>query len=221
MYHPHSEHPHGQESLFEDFLADTAVVHETSMVDKPCRIGGFTRVMHFSHIMPHSIIGEYCQIGSHVTIPSGVFIGNNVRVMNNVMLASGLIIEDGVYCGVSAVFSESRAIRSNTGPVSRVSPTIVRKGAHLAPNTVVSTGCRVGQYAFVEAGTVVDRHVPDFAVVSGDVMDIKAWRCQCSQELNLTANQAECDYCGKHYYLEQTYQLVEVPSCIHRDTDSA
>jgi UDP-2-acetamido-3-amino-2,3-dideoxy-glucuronate N-acetyltransferase len=180
---------------------DRPFIHESSYVDEPCHIGKRTSIFHFSHIMAHSIIGEDCHIGHNVTIGSGVLIGNKVRVMNNTLLNSGLILEDEVYCGPSIVFTALKNIRSvQQADISKVSPTLVRQGAHISANSTVSAGVTIGRFTFIEAGSVVDKSLPDFALAYGNPVEVQGWRCCCGTPLLFTSDISQCHECDKRYY---------------------
>jgi UDP-2-acetamido-3-amino-2,3-dideoxy-glucuronate N-acetyltransferase len=201
------------EPYIEDHRAETAYIHESSYVDTPCRIGEHTSILHFSHIMSHSIIGNFCSIGRNVTIASGVLLGDNVKVMNNAELNSGVILENEVYCGPGTVFTENRHVRARSGNISRVSPTLVRRGAEIGANTTVASGFTIGCYAFVEAGTIVDRNIPDFAVVYGNPLKFAGWRCECGQTIPPAAAQDEavrCSYCSRRYFRQSKWKLLQL-----------
>ncbi|MGE0201350.1 MAG: acyltransferase [Candidatus Melainabacteria bacterium] len=196
---------------FENHQDDTAHIHATSVVERPSRIGRNTRILHFSCVMPHAIIGDNCHIGHHVTIASGVMVANAVHVSDNALLNTGVILEDGVYCGASTVFTEEHRVRHNRG-VSPVTPTLVRRGAHIGANTTIASGATIGRYAFVEAGTVIDRNIPDFAVVYGNPLTLNGWQCQCGQPLVFSGRTgiAECEACGQRYQQQLEWKIIPV-----------
>jgi UDP-2-acetamido-3-amino-2,3-dideoxy-glucuronate N-acetyltransferase len=198
------------EGGFDDNRAESAYIHESSYVDSPCRIGENTSILHFSHIMPNAIIGDNCHIGHNVTIGSGVIIGNNVRVMNNAMLNSGVILENDVYCGPSAIFAALKHVRAQKGSISAVSPTVVRRGAHIGANTTLATGFTIGQHTFIEAGSVIDRNIPDFALVYGNPLKFVGWRCECGERLKFAQEIAECKSCGKTYTQKSERKVIQL-----------
>jgi UDP-2-acetamido-3-amino-2,3-dideoxy-glucuronate N-acetyltransferase len=207
---------------FDDERADSAFIHESSYVDRPCRIGERTHIMHFSHVMSHAIIGHDCHIGHNVTIGSGVIVGNHVRVMNNALLISGVILDDEVYCGPSTVFTPVKHVRGANASMSRVSPTVVRKGASIGANTTIAAGHTIGQHAFVEPNTVIDTHVPDFAVMSGHPLRLTGWRCGCGESLAFgTLEETECEACGERYERKAEYRVVQITTDEDSQTDSA
>lgn len=210
-----AEHHSAMPPFFEAHRADTAYVHESSYIEDPCRIGEHTSILHFSHIMAHAVIGNHCLIGRNVGIASGVLVGDNVRVMHNSQLNSGVILENSVYCGPSVVFAESRFIRANPRNISRITPTLVRRGAQLGPNSTVASGSTIGRYAFIEAGTIVDRNIPDFAVVYGNPLKVAGWRCECGHTLPLNATDEDaqeirCSYCSRQYARQSRWKILQL-----------
>lgn len=209
------------EPFFEDQRAETAFIHESTYIDTPCRIGEHTSIMHFTHVMANSIIGNHCFIGRNVTIASGVFLGDNVKVMNNAQLNSGVILENEVYCGPSTIFTENNRVRAHTKNISRISPTLVRHGAQIGANTTVASGFTVGRFAFIEAGTVIDRNIPDFAVVYGNPLKFAGWRCECGQLISERTerkgrdqepSEIQCSYCNKRYLRQSQWKLLQLAS---------
>jgi UDP-2-acetamido-3-amino-2,3-dideoxy-glucuronate N-acetyltransferase len=196
---------------FEVCCNEETYVHESAYIDEPCEIGHGTSVMHFSHISANTVIGAHCQIGQNVTIASGVFIGDNVRVLNNTLLNSGVILENDVYCGPSTVFAPLKYIRGEAGNVSSIQPTLVKRGASIGANTTIASGFTIGQFTFVESGSVVDRNVPDFAVVYGNPIQFAAWRCECGQTIKFRiAETTVCSRCGKKYARQSETEIVQL-----------
>lgn len=154
-------------------------VHESSYVDQPCSIGGGTKIWHFSHVMSESKIGENCNIGQNVVVSPGCVLGDNVKIQNNVSIYTGVILEDDVFCGPSMVFTNVINPRSHVERKDEYKTTLVRKGATIGANATVVCGNSLGQYAFVGAGAVVTKDVPDYAVVYGAPARIKGWACSC------------------------------------------
>lgn len=195
--------------LFEDQRAKSAFIHESSYVDSPCLIGEHTAILHFTHIMAHAIIGSHCHIGHNVTIGSGVVIGNHVRILNNTLLNSGVILEDNVYCGASTIFTALNRIRGRSRTISPISPTLVKSGANIGANTTVAAGVTIGQHSFVEAGSVVDNNIPDFALVYGNPVRFEGWRCQCGECLTFHKDKAYCKHCGKRYTQYSEFKILQ------------
>lgn len=178
-------------------------VHESSYVDEPCEIGANTKIWHFSHIMKGCRIGEDCNIGQNVVVSPDVVLGRNVKIQNNVSVYTGCILEDDVFCGPSMVFTNVVNPRSHVSRRDEYRPTVVRRGASLGANSTIVCGVVIGRYAFIGAGSVVTRDVPDFALIYGNPAQIRGWICACGVKLKLAVNAgqetAQCASCGKRY----------------------
>ena len=142
-------------------------VHESAYVDEPCQIGRGTKIWHFSHIMKGARIGENCVVGQNVNVAGGVVIGNNVKVQNNVSIYTGMVIEDDVFLGPSCVLTNITNPRSQIVRHDLYEKTILRRGATVGANATIVCGIVLGRYAFVGAGAVVTKDVPDYALVIG------------------------------------------------------
>ncbi|MEK6303174.1 MAG: acyltransferase [Acidobacteriota bacterium] len=179
-------------------------VHESSYIDQPCEIGEGTKIWHFSHVMAGSKIGRGCNIGQNVVISPGVIIGDNVKIQNNVSIYTGVEVEDDVFCGPSMVFTNVTNPRSHVPRKDEYRKTIVRRGASIGANATVVCGHTIGRYAFIGAGSVVTRDVPDYAMVVGNPGRVVGWMCQCGVKLDLTRDaqpdqEAACSACGASY----------------------
>jgi UDP-2-acetamido-3-amino-2,3-dideoxy-glucuronate N-acetyltransferase len=178
-------------------------VHQSSYVDAPCAIGAGTKIWHFSHVMANCRIGERCNIGQNVVISPDVTIGNNVKIQNNVSVYTGCILEDDVFCGPSMVFTNVVNPRSHVTRKDEYKQTLVRRGASLGANCTVVCGTTIGRYAFIGAGSVVTRDVPDYALIYGNPARLRGWICACGVKLPFTANdaaeEAVCAACGAGY----------------------
>ncbi len=177
-------------------------VHESSYVDEGCEIGKGTKVWHFSHLMSGSRIGERCNIGQNVVISPGVVIGNNVKVQNNVSIYTGVMLEDDVFCGPSMVFTNVVNPRSHVSRKDEYRQTLVRRGASLGANCTVVCGHTIGAYAFIGAGAVVTKDVPDYALLVGNPARITGWMCECGVKLvagGTPPAEATCAACGTNY----------------------
>lgn len=142
-------------------------IHQSAVVDQPCRIGGGTKIWHFSHIMKNAVIGQNCNFGQNVFVASNVVIGNNVKVQNNVSIYEGCTLEDDVFCGPSCVFTNVSNPRSQINRRSAYEPTLLRRGVTLGANCTIVCGITLGRYAFVAAGAVVTKNAPDYALLMG------------------------------------------------------
>ncbi len=175
-------------------------IHESSYVDEPVFIGEGTKIWHFSHIMKNSVIGRNCIIGQNVVIAGGVQLGNRVKVQNNVSVYSGVICEDDVFLGPSCVFTNVINPRSFIERKSEFRKTIIAKGASIGANATIVCGHNVGKYAFVAAGAVVTRDIPDYGLVVGNPARLKGYVCQCCERLIFNEEgESVCNRCGKKY----------------------
>jgi UDP-2-acetamido-3-amino-2,3-dideoxy-glucuronate N-acetyltransferase len=181
-------------------------VHASSFIDEGCEIGEGTRIWHFCHVMSGARIGERCSLGQNVVVSPGVVIGRNVKIQNNVSVYTGVTLEDDVFCGPSMVFTNVVNPRSQISRKDEYRPTLVRRGATLGANSTVVCGNTIGQYAFISAGAVVIRDVPDYALVVGNPGRISGWMCRCGVKLAAGAmfpERAVCSTCGAAYRRSQ------------------
>jgi len=174
-------------------------VHESSYVDEPCTIGDGTKIWHFCHVMKDSVIGKACNIGQNVLVSSGVRMGDNCKIQNNVSLYTGVELEDHVFCGPSMVFTNVVNPRSEVNRRNEYKRTLVKRGASLGANCTIVCGVTIGVYAFVGAGAVVTRDVPDFALMVGSPARRTGWICRCGLKLTVDGAQSRCDDCGTEY----------------------
>jgi UDP-2-acetamido-3-amino-2,3-dideoxy-glucuronate N-acetyltransferase len=181
---------------------DNCFVHESAYVDEGAEIGDGTKVWHFSHIMSGSRIGRACNIGQNVVVSPGVTIGNNVKIQNNVSVYTGVVLEDDVFCGPSMVFTNVINPRSHVSRRHEYQKTHVGRGASLGANCTIVCGHNVGKYAFIGAGTVVTKDVPDYALVVGNPGRVVGWVCQCGVKHATGAvppAHSQCAGCGASY----------------------
>jgi UDP-2-acetamido-3-amino-2,3-dideoxy-glucuronate N-acetyltransferase len=148
-------------------LGDGALVHESAYVDDGAVIGAGTRIWHFCHVNGGAVIGPRCSLGQNVVVMSGVVIGANAKIQNNVSVYEGVELEDDVFCGPSMVFTNVYNPRSAVSRKHEYRRTLVKRGASIGANATIVCGHTVGRYAFVGAGAVVNRDVPDHALVAG------------------------------------------------------
>jgi UDP-2-acetamido-3-amino-2,3-dideoxy-glucuronate N-acetyltransferase len=142
-------------------------VHESAFVDMPCRIGPGTRIWHGAHIMKGAAIGEKCILGQNVCIGNDVRIGNNVKIQNNVSVYTGTEIEDDVFLGPSCVLTNITNPRSQIVRHSLYERTHIKRGATIGANATIVCNITIGRYAFIAAGAVVAKDVPDYALMIG------------------------------------------------------
>lgn len=174
-------------------------VHPSSCVDKNVSIGEGVKIWHFSHILENSKIGKNCIIGQNVSIGPDVTIGNNCKIQNNVSIYKGVALEDGVFCGPSCVFTNVYNPRAFIERKSEFLPTLVRRGATIGANATIVCGVNIGAYAFIGAGAVVKRDVPDYALVVGVPAKRIGWACKCGVTLPQKGRIAKCKACGAGY----------------------
>ena len=176
--------------------------HESCYIDDGCVIGDDTKIWHFTHVMSGAHIGERCSIGQNVVVSPDVVVGNNVKIQNNVSLYTGVILEDDVFCGPSMVFTNVVNPRSHVSRKHEYRRTLVKRGATIGANATVVCGHTIGQYAFVGAGAVVTRDVPDYALVVGNPGRVVGWMCECGVKLAAGARppvSGVCGGCGTRY----------------------
>ena len=141
--------------------------HPSAFVDEGAQIGEGTKIWHFAHIMGGAKIGCRCNFGQNVMVGGGVVIGDNVKVQNNVALYAGTVVEDDVFLGPSCVLTNVTNPRSQVVRHSLYEKTILRRGATVGANATIVCGIEIGRYAFIAAGAVVTRDVPDYALMMG------------------------------------------------------
>jgi UDP-2-acetamido-3-amino-2,3-dideoxy-glucuronate N-acetyltransferase len=193
-------------------------VHPSAYVDEPCEIGAGTKIWHFCHVMSGARLGQDCNIGQNVFIAGGVTIGNNVKIQNNVAVYAGVMIEDDVFLGPSMVFTNVINPRSHVPRRDEYQTTLVRQGASIGANATVVCGATLGRYAFVGAGAVITRDVPDYALVYGNPARIRGWMCQCGLKLQFTSDKKALEgLSGTQAKSGETYQEWAIcQSCGHQ-----
>lgn len=176
-------------------------VHPTATVDEGVEIGAGTRIWHYSHIMAKARIGRNCSLGGNVFVGSEVTIGNNVKIQNNVSVYEAVTLEDGVFCGPSMVFTNVINPRSEIERKNEFLPTLVKQGATLGANCTIVCGTTIGQYAFIGAGAVVVKDVPNFALVVGNPGRIVGWMCTCGNRIDFAGDKGpgSCRACRRTY----------------------
>ena len=173
-------------------------VHESAFVDEGVEVGDSTSIWHFSHLLKGSRIGKSCRIGQNVVIGPNVTVGEGVKIQNNVSVYEGVVLEDHVFCGPSMVFTNVCNPRSEIPRMAELKATLVKKGATLGANCTIICGVTIGRYAFVGAGAVVTKNVPDHALVVGTPARLISWVCECGLKLRWKSEEADCA-CGMRF----------------------
>ena len=171
-------------------------VHDTAVIDDGSEIGRGTKIWHFSHILSNSRIGENCNIGQNVVIGPDVEIGKGCKVQNNVSVYKGVTLEDGVFCGPSMVFTNIYNPRAEIRKMDQVRTTLAKRGATIGANATIICGITIGRYAFIGAGAVVTKDVPDHTLVVGNPGKQIGWVCECGERLDM---ELYCPACEKVY----------------------
>ncbi len=195
--------------------APLTLVHPTATIDPGCQIGDGTRICHYSHVMPDARIGRKCSLGQNVFVANDVVIGDNVKIQNNVSLYTGVILEDDVFCAPSMVFTNVINPRSHIERKSEYQRTLVKQGASLGANCTIVCGYTIGRYAFIGAGAVVTKDVPDYALMLGVPARIAGWMCECGIRLTVTAGDAKCPECGRQYRKDED-RVEPLPEGVER-----
>lgn len=149
--------------------------HESAYVDEGARVGAGTKIWHFCHIMPKAVIGMKCVLGQNVNVDNGAIIGDNVKIQNNVSIYTGAVIEDDVFLGPSCVMTNVTNPRSQVNRHTLYEKTLLRRGCTIGANATIVCGVAIGRYAFVAAGAVVTRDIPDYALAMGNPARQKGW----------------------------------------------
>jgi UDP-2-acetamido-3-amino-2,3-dideoxy-glucuronate N-acetyltransferase len=179
-------------------MSISVFVHQTAVVDAGADVGAGTKIWHFSHVASGAVIGMHCTLGQNVYVAPHVRLGDGVSVGNNVSLYDGVVLEDRVFVGPSAVFTNVEIPRANPGRRAAAAAIVVGQGATIGANATLLAGVRVGPWAFVGAGAVVTRAVPAHALVVGTPARRRGWVCECGRRLG---DGLTCEPCGVRYAL--------------------
>ncbi len=214
-----------QSSLEHDGEARSTVLerrdfsaHPTAIVAGDAKVGAGTKVWHFTHIMSGASVGENCNLGQNVVVSPGVTLGRNVKVQNNVSIYTGAVIEDDVFLGPSCVLTNVTNPRSQINRRGAYERTLIRKGASIGANATIVCGIEVGRYAFVSAGAVVTKPVPDYALMMGNPARFRSWMSRHGQRLRLPDADGvyRCPESGLRYKEIEKGRLI----CLDLDEDA-
>ncbi|MBF0216682.1 MAG: N-acetyltransferase [Candidatus Omnitrophica bacterium] len=184
-------------------------VHHTAVIDDEVVIGDGTKIWFFSHILKGSRIGENCILGQNVAIGPNVTVGSGCKIQNNVSLYPGTVLEDNVFIGPSAVFTNVLTPRAFIERKDEFKQTIVKQGAAIGANATIVCGVTIGEYAFVGAGAVVTKDVAPYALVVGVPARQKGWACKCGVPLEEEDDRCACRRCGAEYVIEASALKVK------------
>lgn len=164
-------------------MSESYFAHSTAVIDNGAQIGAGTKIWHFSHVMSNAIIGQNCNIGQNVYIDNQTKIGNGVKIQNNVSVYAKVIVEDDCFLGPSMVFTNVNNPRAFVERKDEFKTTTLKKGCSIGANATIVCGVTLGEYSFVGAGTVVNKNIPDFAMVVGNPMRQIGWMSRHGNKL--------------------------------------
>ncbi|WP_367606877.1 acyltransferase [Legionella sp. W05-934-2] len=193
----------------------TYQAHPTAIIDEGAQLGDGTRVWHWVHICGQAKIGNQCSLGQNVFVGNRVTIGNNVKIQNNVSVYDNVTLEDDVFCGPSMVFTNVYNPRSAVSRKDEYRNTLIKQGATLGANCTIVCGVTVGKYAFIGAGAVVNKDIPDYALVVGVPAKQIGWMSEFGEQLKFEKDNqgqmiAKCIHTDKHYQLDTMSNTVTI-----------
>ena len=171
--------------------------HETAIIEENTKIGENTKIWHFAHIREKTEIGNDCNLGKGVYVDYGVKIGNKVKIQNSVSVWHGVTIEDEVFVGPNACFTNDMYPRSQIWNDERLKKTLIKKGASIGANSTILCDLEIGEYAVVGAGSVVTKSIPNHGIVIGNPAKLIGYACTCGYRLEDKGNVMVCSSCKK------------------------
>ena len=195
-------------------MTNPPTIHPSAIVDDGAQIGTGTRIWHWVHVCAGAVIGEGCSLGQNVFVANRVRIGDNVKIQNNVSVYDNVTLEDDVFCGPSMVFTNVYNPRSAVSRKDQYMDTLVRQGATLGANCTIICGITIGRHSFVGAGAMVNRDVPDHALVVGVPARQIGWMSAFGEQLLLPLEgqgEAICEHTGDRYVLDGT-TVTRIPA---------
>lgn len=180
-------------------------VHETAIIDNGATIGAGSRIWHWTHVCAGAVIGKDCSLGQNVFVGNKVVIGNNVKIQNNVSVYDNVTLDNDVFCGPSMVFTNVYNPRSAITRKDEYRDTLVKQGATLGANCTIVCGVTIGKYAFVGAGAVINKDVPDYALMVGVPARQIGWMSEYGEQLEIPLHGHQditCKHTGFIYRLE-------------------
>ena len=197
--------------MIKKYNYEDVFIHETSYIDDDVTIGIGTKVWHFSHVLNGCKIGENCSLGQNVVVGSKVNIGNHVKIQNNVSVYEGVTLEDGVFCGPSCVFTNVHNPRSEIERKHEFRKTLVKRGATLGANCTIVCGVTIGKFAFIGAGAVITKDIPDYALMVGVPAKQLGWMSEYGERLDLPLRGDEktiCKHTNRKYHLKNNKVIL-------------
>lgn len=184
-------------------------VHPTAIVASGAEIGEGTRIWHWTHIRENARIGSGCTLGQNVYVAPTAVVGDGCKIQNNVSIYDGVVLEDDVFCGPSAVFTNISTPRAHVDRSDSFERTLVQKGATIGANATILCGSTIGRYALIGAGSVVTGDVDDHALVAGNPARAMGRVCRCGTTLAKPDPIAVCEVCGDRYELRDGLHLID------------
>ncbi len=186
-------------------------VHETAIIDDGAKIGTGSRIWQWVHVCAGAKIGSDVSLGQNVFVGNKVIIGDKCKIQNNVSIYDNVYLDEGVFCGPSMVFTNVYNPRSLIERKDEYQDTFIKKGATLGANCTIVCGITVGKFAFIGAGAVVNKNVPDYALMVGVPSKQIGWMSEHGEKLDLPVlgnAQTTCKHTGQQYQLKNDQLIV-------------